>query len=402
MAKKRRARRDTRRPVADAAVARANAASPNTLEGGHPRRILVLLLVGFGVAAYLTYVHYRLHETPGWRSACDVDPAVSCDDVVLSPYGSVRGLPLSIVAAWFYGAAIVFWLRRTSKLFHSYVTALFIGAIIAAGLSIVLGVISVAVIGSLCLLCAVLYVINIALTAATWRAVRRTGHGVREALRLERAHWKGKRWLAVGVAALAIAPLALTLFIYSQTAGASIICDAIAKSTASGEAIEVVTYSDFQCRHCRDLAKKLRSVPHDGAIRFVSRHYPLDQSCNPHAKRTRHPGSCRLAIAAICGELQGGRSRELADALFEDPSSDQGHLVRLAVSLGMNGTTFEACLSSGRASALLRTSIESAAAKDVDATPTLFINGRRRVGRLQPAEIECLERGATTAFSSKR
>lgn len=402
MAKKRRRRGlAARPPKKDPGIPPVRRPTSANRERRRARVPLALLSAGFIVAVYLTYVHYRLHVAPGWRSACDIDPAISCDEVVLSAYGSVRGVPLSMVALWFYGIGIILWLRRSSTLFRSWVTVLFLAASIATAASIVLALISVAVIGALCVLCAVLYAVNGTLTIATWRAMRAAGEGLREAVRLERAHWKGKRWLALGVLLLAVAPLAVVSFLYSNSAGGSVVCDAIAKSPASGGRIEMITYSDFQCRHCRELTTSLQHVPRDGGIHFVWRHYPLDKSCNPYAKRTRYPGSCSLAIAAICSELQGGRSRDLADALFDDPSSDPGHLVRLATSLGMDGKAFEACFGSDRAKALLRENVESAAAHEVDATPTMFINGRRRVGRLQPAEIECIQRGAARTSSAR-
>lgn len=51
---------------------------------------------------------------------------------------------------------------------------------------------------------------------------------------------------------------------------------------------------------------------------------------------------------------------------------------------------FEACLQSPAVATQLRERIDDAAARNVRATPTLFVNGRRHVGAVRPSDLSCL------------
>lgn len=378
---------------------------PVPLQRRHALALLCLLAAGFVVSGYLTYVHLRLHADPGWRSACDIDPQLSCDAVVLSSYGSIRGTPLSLLGVWFYLVAIalvVSSLRGSRWGFpRSPAVVLFVGAALATAFSVFLAVISIASLGSLCPLCVFIYAINIAVTATTWHAVRHTTESVAAAVGLERAHWRANRALAVTLSLAALAIFGAGVVIYSSSPGGSSVCGAIAKAAASDRSVELVTFTDLQCPHCRNVAEALRPILHEqrGGIRLIFRHYPLDTACNPHAKRSRHPGSCRLALAAICADAQG-KGTEFSDAAFEDGSA--GNIERIGASVGLDPNVFQACLASDDASRVLRASIDDAEARDVHSTPTLFLNGTRHRGRLNDTDLRCLANAASWPATAVR
>lgn len=370
------------------------------LAAGHARVLFGLAVAGFLVASYLSYVHYRLHADPGWRSACDLDERVTCDAVVVSPYAVIFHMPISMIGMWFYlgvGLLVLATLRGRPWTFpRSPAAVVFVAGFVATAASIALATISIAVIGALCPACALTYGINVSLAVTGWLAIRRSGERVVDALRAEWTYWKRQRWLVLGASLAILAVLGAGFVVYSHSAGGSVICEAVADAELSGRRpIEVVIYSDFQCPHCRDVASGVRSIPHDGGLRFVSEYYPLDMTCNRYAKTSRHPGSCRLAIGAICAEAQG-RLLEFSDALFEGKASaGDADLVALAAALGMNRDTFQRCLSSDHASQVLRDSITRAGEENVHATPTLFINGRRHVGHLDTNDLQCLSTAAS-------
>ena len=65
------------------------------------------LLIGFGVlglaaASSSSYVHYKLLTDPSYTSFCDVNPAVSCTQAYLSPYGSAWGVPVALFGVLFF------------------------------------------------------------------------------------------------------------------------------------------------------------------------------------------------------------------------------------------------------------------------------------------------------------
>ncbi len=256
---------------------------------------------------------------------------------------------------------------------------------------------SIVSIGSLCPLCAALYVVNIGLLLTGSHAVRRTGEGVVRALLLERAYWARNRGTALRLLVVFLGTLAASMVAYSGSTAASPICDAVAKAAGSSDRhLELVVYSDFQCPHCRVLDRSLRSVVREdgGALRFVPGYYPLDSECNPHVKRSRHAGACRQAMAAICAGAQG-RYAEYSELLFEGAGSGPGELGALATSLRLDRARFDACLVSEDTARTLRKSIAEAGARAVRATATMFLNGTRHVGRLGDGDLRCLARASS-------
>ena len=67
--------------------------------------ILAFAVVGLGLAAASSYVHYRLLTDPGYVSPCDVNSTFSCSQVYLSRFGSVAGIPVAIGGLVWFGLA---------------------------------------------------------------------------------------------------------------------------------------------------------------------------------------------------------------------------------------------------------------------------------------------------------
>jgi uncharacterized membrane protein len=69
---------------------------------------LALVLVGLGISAYLTAVHY--HGAPLY---CRTRGIVDCEQVVTSPESVVLGLPLALWGVvWFVLAGVLAWPRE--------------------------------------------------------------------------------------------------------------------------------------------------------------------------------------------------------------------------------------------------------------------------------------------------
>lgn len=352
--------------------------------------LLGLSLAGEAASLYLTYAHHRLHVQPGWRSACDLNSAVSCDAVLASPYAVVAGIPVSAVAVWLYaltGTLAISALTSNRLRFpRSPAALLVLIGMVAVAVSLVLAAVSAFILHSLCPLCAGLYLINVTMLAVAWRALRTTRESLALALDAERAHLQ--RHAKVGFA-WAGASILLLLVVLVPTAieprTASPICAAVSRSRHGG--LRLVVYSDFQCPVCKDLDTSLRRI--SSRLRLEHRQFPLDATCNPQVKKTRHPGACLQSRAAICAGEQG-RYDELSNRLFDEGTADSARLVDLAGSIGLDPKRFQSCLSAETTSRQLVVDLDKAAAEQVRATPTLFVNGHRHVGRLSEADLKCL------------
>src|ERR1700756_4114552 len=66
---------------------------------------LVCAVVGFGASAAAAYTHYHLLYDPAYRSFCDVSATVSCTQVYVSRFSTVRGMPVALFGAVAFVAA---------------------------------------------------------------------------------------------------------------------------------------------------------------------------------------------------------------------------------------------------------------------------------------------------------
>lgn len=368
--------------------------------------LLGLSLLGLVVSLYLTYVHFRLYHEPGWQSACAMSAVASCDTVVGSSYGSAGGVPLSAIGAWFYALAAIVSAadlrRRLVRFPRSRALVLFLGAAAATVLSVILAGLSAFVLGALCPLCMLLYLVNLATLVLAWRALRAGGDSISQSLAMERRYWGRHVLSAFGYSVLALGALAALFPLYStESLAPSALCEVLAEAAARGalsRPITLLVYADFQCPRCRELDVQLRSIRGNSQWRIDYRHFPLESECNPDVTRKGHPGSCLQARAAICSEALGGPAA-FSDRLFEGGPREGSELATLAVSLGIDRDRFEGCLRSADTAKRLDEDIAAGRRAGVGATPTVFVEGTRHVGVLKASDLGCLMKAGTQTRS---
>ena len=142
--------------------------------------------------------------------------------------------------------------------------------------------------------------------------------------------------------------------------------------------VTLIEFSDYQCPYCgrvEPTLKRLRATYGD-KLRFVWKDFPLTQI---------HPLAFKAGEAAHCAGDQG-KYWELHDVLFSKQSELQvDDLKRHALTLGLNGETFNQCLDSSKYAERVRDGVAEGGQFGVNSTPTVFINGRRLSGA-QPYE----------------
>lgn len=144
--------------------------------------------------------------------------------------------------------------------------------------------------------------------------------------------------------------------------------------------ISVVEFSDFMCPFCQNLAIAFSNyLPESGGrVKIFFKNFPLDKDCNSALSRTVHEGACELALGAVCAEKQG-KFWAYHDRVFGSPppSPTAGDVVQIGVSAGLSGEALESCMASDEAKKALAAQIAEAQRLEVNATPTVFINGKR-------------------------
>ena len=133
--------------------------------------------------------------------------------------------------------------------------------------------------------------------------------------------------------------------------------------------VTVVEFGDYQCPFCHRLEPTLESVieQYSHQVRFVFRNFPLTDI---------HPEAMHAAEAAMCADQQG-KFWPMHDAIYADstPLTDSS-LRALAKQVGLDSQRFETCVRSEAPDKAIDADQQAGEDLDVEATPTLFIDGR--------------------------
>jgi protein-disulfide isomerase len=152
-----------------------------------------------------------------------------------------------------------------------------------------------------------------------------------------------------------------------------------------GAPVVITAYSDFQCSFCAEEARMLRAnllSAYPKQVRFYYKDYPLEQ-IHPWARAASIAGRCvfRQSPAAfwdyhdwifarqaeITSENLKAKVLEFAQSVDKSKEIDTIQLAR--------------CLDTRATEPDVNKNIEEARALNVASTPTLFVNGRRLVGK---------------------
>jgi protein-disulfide isomerase len=145
--------------------------------------------------------------------------------------------------------------------------------------------------------------------------------------------------------------------------------------------VVIVEFSDYQCPHCAFAAKPLRDLvtqTEKGKARLCSKYFPLNG----------HP---RARIAAACAEYarRHGKFWQMHEMLFAHQEElDDDNLRSFARQLGLDGAQMLKEAYSGKYDAVIDAQQQEGVNARVQATPTLFINGRQHVLPVKPPFLQ--------------
>lgn len=162
--------------------------------------------------------------------------------------------------------------------------------------------------------------------------------------------------------------------------------------------VELIEYASFTCGHCRnfhaDQYQKLRADYIDtGKIRFVYREVFFDR-----------PGLWASMIARCGGQM---RYFGMVEMLFEnqrdwigdgEPAGIAQRLRDLGKTAALDEETLDACMEdAGKAQALVDWFTENAERDQINATPTLILNGTKHSNMSYPALSKLLDEALAAA-----
>jgi len=148
--------------------------------------------------------------------------------------------------------------------------------------------------------------------------------------------------------------------------------DGPARGPANAQ-VTIVEFSDLQCPHCKEATPTIERLLNENQnVRFISQNFPLPS----------HNWAAKAAQYADCvGRASNQAYWKFTASVFDaqaDITADNADqkLTELAEKSGVNGQDMAACAAKPETQARVEASINLGKSVDVNATPTLFINGR--------------------------
>ncbi len=152
--------------------------------------------------------------------------------------------------------------------------------------------------------------------------------------------------------------------------------------------VTIVEFSDFQCPFCRTFfedayAQIKKEYIDTGKVQLSYRHFPLDF----------HPAAQISGEAAECANEQD-KFWEFHDMLYEKQAAQgtgtiqytKDDLKTWTADLGVDTTSFNECLDSGKHTQTVKDDATYAGTVGVQATPSFFVNGQKIEGA-QPFSV---------------
>jgi protein-disulfide isomerase len=320
------------------------------------------LLVAIFASAAL-FVDYRAAEP----AFCGVTSG--CAQVKASPLSSIFGIPLPHIGLGVFVGLFAFSLSASQRS-HLYGLALFTWPVALGAL----GLIGMQLfwIGAICKWCMAVDVSAVVAAGAVWGLLKREPDAEP---RMPRMVWGLAA--VVGVAA----PL-----LFGGAHGSVELPAGVTAKLVPGK-VNIVTFTDFECPHCRNLHPVIDEVSklHEGRIAVTRMMYPLKS----------HPGATPAAHAYVC--TPEGKRAEMTDALYSAKSAvlTRSGLLVLAKDKGLDVDSFAKCYESKETRE--RIEAESKVFKDAGmrGIPATFVQSELIEGANVDAFLAAVDRSLT-------
>jgi len=368
---------------------------------------------------WAAYVHHRLLFDPRYASFCDINSTVSCSEVLLSRYSTAYAVPVAVYGAiWFAGILVLLaagtWGRASLR--ENVPGYLF--ALSTAGLAVVLylAYVSFAVLKVYCPLCLTadaavigLFIVSGAATPFPMTTLpKRLVHDLK-------ASFVSPAAIGVIVLFLVGAGSAVALFAREAAIADSALASGTAQLASANQRSEferwfaaqprvplvvpsegakvlIVDFSDFQCPYCKQAYVSLKPIvdkynaQQPNTVRLVLKDFPLDSKCNASVQNGGpHPFACEAAVAVRLAKGKG-REQALEDHLFANQEMFSSENIRKwAKDIGQV-SDFDAKYAATIEE--VKSDIAFGHTLQVNATPTMFINGVKVAGVLAPQYLD--------------
>jgi uncharacterized membrane protein/protein-disulfide isomerase len=374
--------------------------------------LVAAAVAGLGFSAASAWVHYRILQDPVYSSICDVNTTFNCTEAYTSRYGSIAGVPVALLGVLFFAfiLGLIALCRRSAPARQNLPGYVFALSTVGLAAVLYLAYVSFVILKAVCLLCVGTYAAIIALFLISGAAARypmntlpgRASGDMRRLIRTPAALTAALAFVGAAVAAVLLFP-SEPISASSDTPAAEDTQGAkpapaappgalqqletwlktqprvpIAGAGASGAAVVIIKFNDYQCPPCGATFKEYKPIlaklqqEHPGKIAFITRDFPLDPECNTSGGP--HQAGCEAAVAVRLAR-EKGRADVMEDWLFANQASLTPASVRQNAATVGGVTDFEARYATTLE--LVKSDIAQGRQLGVSGTPTFFMNGIR-------------------------
>lgn len=351
---------------------------------------IIMILLG----AYLTNHYYSVMFPSGIDSGtglCNISEFWGCDSATKSGMGTILGVPTSIFAI-VMGICGIFAAFANNEGFEKTMKT-----VLAINLAacVILFIYSLVVLGSLCPMCTVYYIVS-ALAFLVFFMKSDYGFGF------------DPKALGVFAAILLIPSIGVALNIKgkvdNQSAQASSFVtqfnalkdygtpsfESPYKLHMSTEKFEdaplrITIFSDFQCPFCASVATQFDDIMEEykDTINVQYMFYPLDIACNKDMKRSLHAYACQAAYLAACDTE---KFKEIHDYIFANQKDvNAANLTKWEKKFGLSG-----CFENADNQDVVQQTLDTGKFYKLRSTPTMVINGKKIEGGIDPVMLRAI------------
>ncbi|HYX34647.1 MAG TPA: thioredoxin domain-containing protein [Oligoflexus sp.] len=389
----------------------------------------ILAVLGIGLSIYSLMHHLELKQAGATNFACNINDTLSCDDIANSKYAEDPWAnPMGVYGiGYFLGLfALLMTARVKANLRQDALQAYAVMVGIGVVTSIVLFGISEFIIGKICPTCIGIYAVTLMQGAVLFFS--------RDAIpkpwnikSISNGGWYGIIALVATIAVYQVVKPASTrnfkpdnpmtdaevkkhmeklganreapiLASLDPTPSPAIKIDFTAYSglgedyrKGSDDAkVKIVEFADYQCPACATASKAMKALAADlgDKVLIVFKNFPLDSTCNPSVQTKMHAFACEAAIMTRCAG-QIGKFWEMNEKVYDNYRDiDSTRLIAWAKDVGLNDDQIKQCKASPDIVKKIQDDVKQANEAGLSGTPTIFINGRKYNGAVEPETMK--------------
>jgi protein-disulfide isomerase/uncharacterized membrane protein len=364
--------------------------------------LLVTTTISLGLFVYLVVHHYAVKLGLGGNALCSISETVNCDAAATSRFAEVMQIPIALLGAvfQFFLLSVLVFLRLNwidESIYLKRFIQFMLG--IAAFVSVVMAIVSFAVVKVICPFCFATYIFSFVSLFLGWNLFQADAKDFSIS-----AYFNNYKSYVILLALIPATSWIISGMIqenYGLSELNKIIPERIANwkrsktnnfdpqlginNKVASDKIVLVEFADFKCPHCKAASKTIETfLKGRKDIQFIFKPFPLDGNCNSSDQMPKGDGTrCTLAAWAICAEQMNQKGSDVMRWLFEKQEEIAGvHdlnslLPEIQEKFQLKTDELRACADSSATYDLLKKSSAEGNAAQVNGTPTIYLNGKK-------------------------